>query len=349
MSMERTNYKRRLALVVCAAVSVLTIAACGSSSSGKPAADGSTAPQPLVSIKFSGGASPNGTTANIAYGIKEGIFKKYGFDVEMVFPANSSSTSVIPLLAKGTITMAYGYPAAMMANYDAGVKTLGIFAYLEKNPTGIIVPTKLGINTPQDLKGKTIAELNGSVNGRVLPEFLKYYGLKASDVKVVGTSLPALTTSVLTGTVDGAMVQPLSVGPNLASKGMETHSFFFSDAGIEQMQGVIAVGADWAQEHKAQLPNLVKALQESLKLAVANPDVAAKDLISFAPATAPTPDVTKQQFLNQQEFLDTPSTKGQPLGYMAPKDWEDTLAFGIKYLGAKQMDTSVLYTNEYIH
>jgi NitT/TauT family transport system substrate-binding protein len=313
----------------------------GSSAAGS----GSSA---LLPITYAGPTAPNGIAAQMAYGQQEGIFKKYGFDLKIVYPANTATAAIIPDIANGTFTISTAQPTAMMQEYEAGVKTTGIFGFLVKNPTGITMNKKAGVATPQQLKGKTLGVSTGSANIEVTPKYLAHYGLSESDVKVVTESLAALPGSLISGQIDGIIAFPYAIDPQVNAKGVQTNDLLFNQAGINEMQQVFAVGNSWMQAHESMMPNLVKALEESTEGAIKDPDEAAKDLIATAPATAPSQAVTKAQWLASVPFMTTPNTQGHPIGYMAPEDWQETLKYAETYLSAKPMNPALVYTDKYI-
>jgi len=328
-----------------AAVLAMTVALLGSACSGGSSAAGGDA---LTTITYAGPAAPNGIAAQMAYGQQEGIFKKYGFDLKIVYPANTATAAIIPDIANGTFTIATAQPTAMMQEYEAGVKVTGIYGFLVKNPTGITLNKKAGVTTPAELKGKTLGVSTGSANIEVTPKYLAHYGLNESDVKVVTESLAALPGSLISGQIDGIIAFPYAIDPAVNAKGVQTNDLFFSQAGINEMQQVFAVGNAWMQAHMSLMPNLVKALAESTQGALQNPAEAAKDLVATAPATAPSQSVVKSQWLASVPFMTTANTTGHPTGYMAPADWQETLQFAETYLKLAPMNPALVYTDKYI-
>jgi NitT/TauT family transport system substrate-binding protein len=353
MMRPNLRYTRAGSLAVLAIALGIAGTACSSSGGGTSAdASGSSAGASgsgaLLPITYAGPTAPNGIAAQMAYGQQEGIFKKYGFDLKIVYPANTATAAIIPDIANGTFTISTAQPTAMMQEYEAGVKTTGIFGFLVKNPTGITMNKKAGVATPQQLKGKTLGVSTGSANIEVTPKYLAHYGLSESDVKVVTESLAALPGSLISGQIDGIIAFPYAIDPQVNAKGVQTNDLLFNQAGINEMQQVFAVGNSWMQAHESVMPNLVKALEESTEGAIKDPDEAAKDLVATAPATAPSQTVTKAQWLASVPFMTTPNTAGHPIGYMAPEDWAETLKYAETYLSAKPMNPALVYTDKYI-
>src|SRR5215467_11136356 len=94
-----------------AAVLAITLAllasACSSSGSGSSAGNGNSnsnsgSSGALTPITYAGPSAPNGIAAQMAYGQQEGIFKKYGFDLKIMYPANTATAAIIPDIANGT-------------------------------------------------------------------------------------------------------------------------------------------------------------------------------------------------------------------------------------------------------
>lgn len=320
------------------------LAGCGSSDSSAKGSNG----QKLTTINFAGPTAPNGIVSQIAYGKYEGFFAKHGIDLEISYPSNSGGASVIDLVANGRYQLVEGTPTAMLGDYASGVKTLGIFGFLEKNASGISVPKDRGATTPEQLKGLTIGVATGSDTINVLPAYLAHFGLKPSDVKIQQLSLSALPTALKSRSIDAIAAYPYAFDPQLRGLGLDPVDFLFTDAGINTIQAVFAVSADWAKQNPDVVKELGAALRESTDAAIKDPAKAAADLVKSAPGTAPPVDIVQQQWEATEPYFTTENSKGQPLGYMAPKDWEDTVAYGAQYLGRQKIDPTPVYTNQYV-
>ena len=60
--------------------------------------------------------------------------------------------------------------------------------------------------------------------------------------------------------------------------------------------------------------------------------------------------VTKAQFEGALGHMDTAATKGKPVGYIAPQDWNAQLAVEKQYMQCSVCtDSTQFYTNEFVN
>jgi NitT/TauT family transport system substrate-binding protein len=342
---------RLVTALAATAAALATLAACssGGSSSSAAAAGGSpsaAASGSLTDVTFAGPSAPNGIVAQMAYGEKEGIFKKYGINLKVAYPTSGSST-IGPLLQKGTYQLAEIPASTVLADYQQGVKLISPAGFLQKNALGITVLKKDSITTAKDLVGKTLGYPTGTPENLVLNTYLKQNGVDPGSVHTIALSLSALATALISGKISGIVAYPYAYNPNIDSQGYPTASILFTPA-ISTMTAVFVTSADWAKSHAAIMPNLVKAIQESTADAIKDPATAAKDLVATAPGAAPSLPATQAQWTGTIPYLTTSNDTGKPLGWMSSADWSATVTFAQKYLSLKTMNPSVVYTNAYV-
>ena len=298
----------------------------------------------MTVVKFAGPPDPNGLVASMAYGVKEGIFKKHNIDFQISYPSQSN----LAMLDNDTFNMMAADPIQMIAQYDAGVKLLAPADFLPRNEAGITLRKADGITSPSQLAGKTLGVPPGSSLPLQLGIYMQHFGLPAESVKVVNLSLTALPGALVSKKIDGILAYPAGIDPKIAALGMQANDMLFSDAGIGPMSTVWALSAKWAATHESAMPNLVAAVVEATEGAMKNPEQASRDLIATAPATAPKFDVVLAQLKALVPYMTTPNTVGHTIGWMSPKDWQNTLDFAVQALHYQPMDVTALYTNKYI-
>jgi NitT/TauT family transport system substrate-binding protein len=334
--------ERRVVPVGAAALAVAGLAACSTAASS-----GSTAGN-LTTINFAGPPDPNGQYAQVAYGVQEGIFRKYGINFHIEYPTTNGSP-INQLVVNGTYQLTGADPLQLIAEYSSGVKLKAIASFVESTPYGLTLRKSDGITSAKQLVGKAVGVPAGSTAGAVLDAYLKNEGMNPSSVKQVDLSLSVMPAALVSGKIDAILAYPSGQDPKVNALGVQTNDLLFKDAGISCIAYVWAVGAAWAHQHPTVVQNLVKAIQASTSAAQKNPEAAAKALIATAPSIAPSLSVVLQSMKAEKPFLDSPNTVGKPVGYMSPKDWAETLQFGIKYDDLKPMNVSLVYTDEYVH
>jgi len=137
---------------------------------------------------------------------KKGYFKEVGIDSVKIV----TSDDPMPALVGGSLDLAlFDTDGSVAANAAGGdIKFLSIYLGGENNILGV----GPGINTADDLKGKTITGgQDGSRNGFLLRKLLQENGMDPeNDVKIVSTGGQSneRLQAIIAGTVDGATIQP---------------------------------------------------------------------------------------------------------------------------------------------
>jgi NitT/TauT family transport system substrate-binding protein len=298
----------------------------------------------MTVVKFAGPPDPNGMFVQMAYGVKEGIFKKHGIDLQISYPSQSS----LALLDNDTFNMMAADPIQMIAEYEAGVKLLSPMGLMPRDLAGITLRKADGITSPSQLAGKTLGVPPGSDLPLQLDLYLRHFGVPVNSVKVVNLSLTELPGALVSKKIDGILAYPVGIDPKIAALGTPANDMLFSDAGIGPMSTVWALSAKWAADHESAMPNLVAAVVEAAEGAMKNPEQASRDLIATSPATAPKFSVVLAVAKADSVYMTTPNTAGHTIGWMSPKDWQNTLDFAVQALHYQPMDVTALYTNKYI-
>jgi NitT/TauT family transport system substrate-binding protein len=157
-------------------------------------------------LKMTLGQRGNWDTAVCHLGVKAGIFKKHGLDLELVYTSGSGETLQPVIAGAVDLGFAVGTTGAMAAfAKGAPIRIVGAEA------TGAAdywyAKADSGIQSLKDTNGKTIAfSTNGSSTHSIVLAFIKEFGLTA---KPTATGNPASTlTAVMTGQVDVGWASP---------------------------------------------------------------------------------------------------------------------------------------------
>ncbi|MCL6550266.1 MAG: ABC transporter substrate-binding protein [Acidothermus cellulolyticus] len=191
---------RRVALgVAVAAVVALATTACGSGSGS-----GS-----LTKVSMGIAVKDDMSNSPLVLAKVEGIYKKYGLDVNLVYFQGGGA--MVQALAAGKVD--YGWvshtPVIKAASQGAPVK---IIAEVSKTAIGwgLMVKPDSPVKTPEDLKAgmKISYTSEGSLTNWLALYEASLAGLKPDQVQGVpiGTSLPTITTALQNGQVDAVTV-----------------------------------------------------------------------------------------------------------------------------------------------
>jgi NitT/TauT family transport system substrate-binding protein len=192
-----------------AATSSGTAKPAASSAAAKPAASGAAA-KPAASgltpakIAF---VAISTTTLPTWIADAKGLFKQQGLNPDVTYIAGS--TSAIPALVSGDVQIIEAQAAASVQAQLQGQDTVSLATHVPYADLRMI--SGKGINSLNDLKGKTIAVTKaGTVSDVVARALLPKYGLTPDkDVKITYVDTqPGQLAAILNGAIEAALVPP---------------------------------------------------------------------------------------------------------------------------------------------
>lgn len=134
---------------------------------------------------------------------EKGYFAQEGIEIEAT--AFQTGISLAQALTGGSLDM--GVMGAVVANFPAkGQGKVIVLNNQQVDLHQIWAAPKSGIETIEDLKGKTIATTTGTAADLVLQVALDKAGLTREDVEVVNLDMPAVTNTFVTEGVDAASI-----------------------------------------------------------------------------------------------------------------------------------------------
>jgi len=207
-SFRRPAYPRALSAVICA-ISAAALAACSSGGGASSAGSGGS------SQAASGGGSLTNLTvayaatgagfSDLYVGVADGIFKKYGLNVNLVqvTPAN-----LVPALLSGSAQIGAGVADGAASAILKGEKLQ--YVALTEGTYNLQLWANNGVSSVHDLVGKSVAlTTQGSETDFGLTALLQSYGINPSSVgrKYLVTA-PQMLSAMHSGAVAAGLFQP---------------------------------------------------------------------------------------------------------------------------------------------
>ncbi len=247
------------------------------------------AEKPSEKAKIRVGLLPIEDTFPVYVAKDEGIFAKYGIDVEVV--PFQSALERDAALESGDIDACIADPLAVIllrnAGYDVRIVSLCLGATPEEGVFAILAAPNSGINSVGDLEGKKIAISSNTIIEYVTDIMLKSYGVKNVE-KVPIKQIPVRMQTLLAGKVDAATL-PEPLASLAVSKGAR---LILSDAMMNRSisQTVIVFRGAIIDSKPDAVKAFLKAYGEAVKRINANPANYRQKFIERARIPA---DVTK--------------------------------------------------------
>ncbi|MFE4798691.1 ABC transporter substrate-binding protein [Streptomyces sp. NPDC056708] len=311
-------HARRLLIGVVPLVLVTT--ACGGNDASTTTSDSG---KKLDKVTLTLNWYPYGEHAPFYYGKQQKIFEKHGIDLEI--QAGQGSQKTVQATAAGQTDFGWADTPALLAGVDQGVQVKSLGVFLQTTPASVQSFDAEGIESPADLKGKTIAGTAGDALSKTFPIFLKKNNLDASDVKVQNTDPAGKIAAVISGKTDGLLGYASDQGPTMQDKAKKQVSYLrFSENGLNFYSNGLLAGEKILATKSELAGRMVQAVSESWAAAekAPGPAVAAMD---GASEQLPSATVLAEQFKTTLTLLHTSSTEGKAPGVNNEADWQQTI------------------------
>jgi NitT/TauT family transport system substrate-binding protein len=264
--------RTRRALGVAMAALAVTSAGCASSSAERlPTVKARTAGNVALRV----GAFEGADSAPIFMGVKDGAFKKAGFNVTASTAPNG--TLLVSQITAGQIDVGLVAAANAALAYSRGVPIAIIqgMSYITKSDPdgGLVVKASSSVRSMADLKGKTVASstLENQVDLGIREAIAQAGGNPLTGVKVVPIAPADQLSAVEHGEVDAAVIpQPFFTAAK-ANKSVRVLPSPLISIGNSLISAVLVARPSFLSTHKAEVLKFLKVMASQTNLAEHDP------------------------------------------------------------------------------
>ncbi|MFJ8579768.1 ABC transporter substrate-binding protein [Micromonospora sp. NPDC093277] len=309
---------RSIAAALVPALILATTAACGSSSDEQ-----SKNAQGQDKVTLTLNWYPYGEHAPFYFGKTKGIFAKHGID--LTIQAGQGSQKTIQATAAGQTDFGWADTPALLSAVGQGMDVKSVGVFLQTTPSSVQFFSDKNINTPADLKGKTIASTAGDALSKTFPAFLKANGLSDGDVTLQNTDPAGKMAAVMSGKTDALLGFATDQGPTMQEKAGKPVSYLkFADHGLTFFSNGLIASTDTVKNKQDLVKRMVAASSEAWATAEGNP-TGAVEAMQGASQQLPSEKVLTEQFNATLQLLHTDATKGRAPGVNDESDWTKTI------------------------
>ena len=287
-----------------------------------------------------------GPNAGFVVAHHKGFYAEAGLNVDIGPGKGSGSTAQLVASKATQFGFSDGYVVGNSVSKGMSIRTVaGVY---RRNPTAVTVLADSDINSPKDLEGKSIAITPGSAQFQQWPAFVKGCGVDASKVRVVSVDPAGTPPALITGQVQAMAGFAQGQVPTVEIRGNKpTRLFWYADCGVNAVSNGIVVHTDLIKEDPELIRAFVAASIKGFIYGRQHPD----ELVAAVQKFSPTVDaaITRREAELSWQTWVTPATAGRPLGWMAEKDWEQTVEVLKQYGGVDTpLDAAKLFTNDFV-
>ncbi|HJM42997.1 MAG TPA: ABC transporter substrate-binding protein [Nitrospinota bacterium] len=278
------------------------------------------------------------------YGLDKGFYKAEGIDLT-IHEGRGSSLSA-KLVAQKKNTFGITDVGVAIKSIEKGLPIKVVWCHFQQTPIAVLSLAKNPIRRPKDLIGKRVASRASSSMTILFGPMLRRNGVDPSKVMLTSSN-PPYQPLLLAGKVDAMMGYWVDGVPKLEAFGVKVNAMKFYDWGMNILSNGITTHQDTIKAKPGLVRGFVKASARSWKEARTDTGGAIDSLLK---RMAKGKRATQLKNLkNAFQILYTKNSRGKPLGWMSPKDWQDTVdtLYNTKLIKVKS-PIGRYYTNEFV-
>jgi putative hydroxymethylpyrimidine transport system substrate-binding protein len=260
---------------------------------------------------------PNADHAGIYAAQAGGHFEQAGLAVEIRQPPDPAAP--IKQVAAGRVDLAISYEPEVLRARDQGLRVISVGAIVREPLTSIISLPEAKIDSPRDLRGKTVGTAGIDYQSAYLQTILREAGVPAGSVKQRNVGF-SLTPALLTGRVDAVLGAFWNYeGTELRLRGKRPRIIRMDEAGVPAYDELVLVANKDALERDGdKIRAFIGALSRGTRDLRREPDKAIEGLLEANPDLDPdlqraVVDVTLPLFL---------PARGKPFAWQDPEQWD---------------------------
>lgn len=225
---------------------------------------------------------PNANHAGIYMALDRGYFTEAGLDVEIYTP--SDPTTVLQTVGAGRDTFGISYHAEVLYARAQDIPVVSIAAMVQHPLNSLIVLADSPVESPGDLRGKSVAVSGVPSDDAFLATMLEADGASLEDVETINVGYDLLP-AVLSGRADAVLGGYWTHETILAEReGSPVRYFRVEEWGVpDYYELVLVTGESVLADREDTVRGLLGALQRGYTDAIAEPDAALELLVAASP------------------------------------------------------------------
>jgi len=278
----------------------------------------------------------------------QGFYEESGIDIEISRGYGSGDTTKRVGTGANNFGMADASSIIVGRARDLPVKMVAMV--LDKASDAIYYVKGKGIETVEDLPGRTLGATAGEASLNMMPAFGEGAGIDASKIEVVNMTPPSKVPSLVSGQVDSIVTftteEPSVMGAGVKA-GVEIGRFMFADYGVDRYSVAMLTSEDMIENNPGLVKRVVEATMRGYAWARDNPEKAADIFEERFPESSR--ELMLAQFKIALQHMITPLSKEHGLGYIDEEKMAQTIELIESYSNFEEkLDPKNVYTMDYL-
>ncbi|MCC6609269.1 MAG: ABC transporter substrate-binding protein [Burkholderiales bacterium] len=257
---------------------------------------------------------------------QRGYFQREGVSVTIDRAGGSGETII--RVASGAYDFGWA-DFATMVKYDAtnpGQRLIGVYMSGDKSPNAVMAVKGRRVAKPKDLEGKTLGSTAGSAAHAMFPLFAGKVGVDPSTIQWKMVSGALREPMLARGEVDAVAGFVTSSVMSLVELGIPQENvivYNYNDFGLSQYGTVLFAKASFVESNPKTVAAVVRAYNQALKDAIADPDASVATLKARDPLL--NLDIECRRLMVGLNLTATPNFNKEGLSAVDPKRLSDSI------------------------
>lgn len=280
---------------------------------------------------------PNTNHTGLYVAKELGYFKEQGLDVDIVQPAEDSSSTIV---ATGKAQFGIYFQPNLAKRLQKDMPITAVAAILSHNTAGIMALDDGTVKSPVDLANKRYSSWEDKIDDATVMHLVK-----SKNLNIIPSETTDAAAALSSNLFDYILVYYGWDGINANLKGVKTKFFYFKDyePAFDYYSPIIIANNEFLEKDPEIAKKALKAISKGYEYASQNPEKAADILIKYAPETDENLIRESQKYLSKYYL----SENGK-FGYIDIDRWNRFYAFLYKEgLTDKNLE-NIGVTNEYL-
>jgi NitT/TauT family transport system substrate-binding protein len=275
-----------------------------------------TAVAEAASIRFTLDRRLDGASVAFALAASRGLYRAE--NLEVATTTVNSSTDALARLAKGDTDIAIADFNELIRYRDGGngVPLKAVFMLHNENGYAIIARRSRGVDSVNDLPGKTLGVAEGDLAIRMWPAVAKRIGLDTSKIKLEKIGAAVREPMLSAGQVDAVSGMSFASALNVSDRGVPRADLVvirFADFGDRSYGRALVVNPAYAAANPEAVAGFIRAVFNGIKIAEKDPARATEDVLTLMDGGSRELELERVRAVLRDNIV-TPEVKRDGLG-----------------------------------
>ncbi len=283
--------------------------------------------QSLINVRFTLDWAFQGPQAAFLLALERGHFRREGLNVTMDRGTGSGDVPLRILQGTHDVGVADINPTIRLRLERPDADVFTPFIVYDSTALAVMSTRAVGVRTPQDLVGKTIAAPDSDAGRQLFPAFARAAGIDAASVRWLSVT-PQLRESMLARgqaqAITGFITSGIFSLRQLGIADADQVVMRYSDVGANFFATSVITSRRWANANPAGMTGLIRALVRAQYETLADPTAAASLLRAREPLTD-LPLETERLRMALEQLTFTPHVRANGFGQVNTTRLQSTI------------------------